>query len=434
MRSISAILTGKSSIIKAMSVGVMNQVISAATNFLLGLYLIVAMSLSEFGIYGILFAVSQIIKGLANSALLTQMVVLYPDKAEEHRDAYVASILVILVLLSALGLIVSGIGAWALASVGFISTETALACVAIVLFSAAQIIKEFYVRLAYTHRVEMRALRVHIVVSVVLAALIGASLLVQIEQSALFITVVYSAAMLIGALVGQIELRLPLRTTPGAVWESLKESWVGGKWSMINDIFYSMRHESHTLLTAAMVGPTGVGLLNAAKLFLKPIKQITPSLSQVFLARQVALRSSNPLLLLRNGVMFSLFNISCVVIYSVGLVILFPILAPKFLSGEFAGVEAFICAWIIVSLVTAGRYGLESSQKALKRFKALSAVGLPVAILSVVFVYLGIKLLGPIGAIYGYGLAELVFVVVLLLMMYKTAARLRVEQAASQTL
>jgi hypothetical protein len=84
-----------------------------------------------------------------------------------------------------------------------------------------------------------------------------------------------------------------------------------------------------------------VGLLNASKLFLKPIKQITPSLSQVYLARQVSLRQSDPLQLLRNGLWFSLFNTGCVALYGLALFWAFPLIAPHLLSGDTEGIEAF---------------------------------------------------------------------------------------------
>lgn len=432
MQSIAAAVSRRSGVIQAMSIGVANQVISASTNFLLTLYLITVMSLTEFGVYGIILAISGVIKGLVNSAFITQMVVLYPDKREEDRNRYVASVLGIITVICATLFAVVSAASVVLVRVEFITPTAGFWSVAVVIFSAAQIYKEFYVRLAYTHRVETRALRINIVVSATLITMVALFSLLPVHQSALLIAGIYSAAMFAGALFAQIEIKLPLGTRWSTLTTSFKEAWAGGKWALVNDIFYSARHESHTLITAGLLGPTGVGVLNAAKTFLKPIKQITPSISQIFIARQVSLRASNPKQLLRNGVYFSAFNICCVLLYGVLLLVAFPFISERLLTPDFDGVADFVTAWIVVSLVTAGRYGLESSQKALMRFKALSAAGLPVALCSVAFVYLGIILLGPVGAVYGYGLAELLYVGLLAIMMRNTASRLLVVQVASK--
>lgn len=83
---------------RALSVSVLNQVVSSGTNFLFGLYLVRILAPAEFGLYGIGFAISLLYVGVGNALFLTQMVVHLPDKAVLERNAYVGRVLLLVVL------------------------------------------------------------------------------------------------------------------------------------------------------------------------------------------------------------------------------------------------------------------------------------------------------------------------------------------------
>jgi len=86
------------SLSKAIVVSVLNQMVSSATNFLFGLYLVRNLPPVEFGLYGIGFAITLFYAGIGNAMFLTQMVVHIPNKAAEDREPYAARICLIMML------------------------------------------------------------------------------------------------------------------------------------------------------------------------------------------------------------------------------------------------------------------------------------------------------------------------------------------------
>ena len=102
---------------KALSISVINQVVSSGTNFALGIYLVRALTPTEFGLYGIGFAIALLYSGVGNALLLTQMVVHVPDKANEDKLHYAARVLVLAAVFSLLtallaGLVLAMVSAW----------------------------------------------------------------------------------------------------------------------------------------------------------------------------------------------------------------------------------------------------------------------------------------------------------------------------------
>lgn len=399
--------------LRVVSVSTTNQVVTSGTNFVLGLYLIRILTVSDFGVYGILQAAAFVLAGFGNSLFLGQMVVHYPDEVIDDRTEYVASILFLIVFFSCIVLFMSA--ALFVIFGLFYSTQFEYwsEIFSVIVFSIGYLCKEFFCRLAYTHRREARALRVNITIAVSLLLSISGTVLIGIPLSAHFVLYCYAMSAAVGVIVGQLEVRLPLRLDWRIMLASLRQVLVGGKWALASDILYSGRQQAHVFITAAIAGPTGVGMINAAKLFLTPIMLLTPSLSQLYIVRLVALRQLEPLKLLRGGIMFSAANAASVLFYGLVLILSFQYVSEIVLTDSFPKVDSFVVAWFYVALFSAARYGLETTQKALKRFKLLTMVNIPITLVALGAVYLLLVMVGPVGAVYGLALAELLLALVL---------------------
>lgn len=397
---------GRTHIVKATSVAVANQFVTSGTNFLLGVYLLRELSLAEFGLYGTIFSASMLVAGLVNALILGQMVILYPDYDDIGRLPFLSSIMTIIHGMCGASVAVT---AFLLASFG---PEPGI-FVAPLALAGAFVLKEFYARLAYVLGYEVRALRVNAAMAVALLVSLATLKGLRVELSALSAIGGYIASMFIGAMVGHFDVRLPFVRDKRHLRATFRELWVVGRWALVNEIGYGVRQQGYVLLTAVLVGPVGVGLINAARLLVAPIMMVTPALSQLYIARLVQLRNSQPLQLLRNGIAFSVANGSCVVVYALLLILLFPFLTALMENEALPGLEPFVVAWCVGATLAAMRSGLESTQRALKKFRSLAKANLPVGIVTLIVVTALVLVYGPIGSIYGYCIAELTLLLIL---------------------
>lgn len=412
--------TRRTHILSATAVAAANQVVTSGTNFLLGLYLLRELSLDQFGLYGTILSVSLVLAGFGNSLLLSQMVVLYPDYEGADQRRFLSSVMTIVCGASAAVTAASVIAVLAVGQGGDIVLAAGT-------FASGYLLKEFYARLAYTLGYEARALRVNACIALALLAELSLMAALHLPMSAVSALYCYAAAACVGAAVGHLELRLPFAKDRNHLRCTLVELWAVGRWALVNDVGYAMRQNAHVLLTATLAGTAGVGMINAARLFVAPIMMVTPAISQLYVARLVRLRKTQPLQLLRNGVTFSAVSVGAVVIYAVILYLTFP-LAMGFAGGELPpDIDPIVVAWVVVALLSAVRYGLESTQKAMKRFKSLAKANLPVALLSIVAVTGLLLTMGPVGSVYGYCIGELAFVLILGRMVRMEADRLNGE-------
>ena len=413
------------SFLRSMSISTINQIVTSGTNFALSIYLLGKMNLEIFGQFGVLQAISFVIAGFGNVVFLGQMVVNFPDVANNQRKRYAVSIFYLIANFAILFAIISAV-LYSIYILLFSGTETLwLEILSIYLFSLGFLSKEFFCRLAYTMHRESRALRINITVTIALSISLYIVEVMNYSLEPFLIISCLGLSAMIGAAIGQFELQLPLEPNYTVMRESLRQVWVGGKWALVNDVFYSGRQQAHIFLTVLIAGSSGVAMINAAKMFVVPVLILTPSISQLYLVRLVALRKEYPLLLLYRGVIFSFVNVICVLIYGCILYLLFDQLLGLLPDNDYDDFGIYVLAWVLVALSMALRYGLESTQKALKRFKLLALINFPLTIISMLLVYFFLKEYGPYGAIFGLAISEMTLAILLGILITATLKSLK---------
>jgi O-antigen/teichoic acid export membrane protein len=228
------------------------------------------------------------------------------------------------------------------------------------------------------------------------------------------IVILYAVSYFIGSIIGILQLKLDFYISASSIGKTFRLFWLEGRWALLNEGLVITRQQAHIFVTAVIIGPIGVGLINAAKMFMTPIMLVTPSLSQVYLARLVALRESNIKAVFNMAKFFSSINAVMVLIYGAILFLMYDYLTTLFASeASYSDLEYYIFPWFLFALICAFRYGLESAQKAVKNFKLLTIYNVPVAIISLSFVTALAYFIGANGAIYGLVIAETVFAILL---------------------
>lgn len=405
---------GKKAVGKALSVSVLNQAVSSATNFALGIYLVRMLSPAEFGLYGIGFAISLFYAGIGNALFLTQMVVHTPDKSPEDRLPYAGRMFVLvtvfcictIVLLAAVLLLCGN-------KLDPISHHAGLAT-AITAASIAYLAKDFFVRHAYNVRRETWALSIHGVIAAAMACL----LVMQYKSTTTFSVEiamwVYAVAQACGSLLGYLFARLPVaRHRPAELYADLREAWLGGKWSSITNLVYFARTQAHTIVVAALLGPIGVAKLNAARLLVTPVVMLSPALAQVAMPRLAAARGLDERRLMHLGCMFTLALLAVALLYSALLLGSYDFISNKVLGDHYHDLFLLTALWCLWAMLSAINNGIALISQVLKQFKAISHANTITAILSLCVVYVFSINYGLPGAMAGVLLSEAILMIVL---------------------
>jgi O-antigen/teichoic acid export membrane protein len=393
---------------KALSISVLNQVVSSGTNFALGLYLVRALSQEDFGLYSIGFAICLFYAGFGNALFLTQMVVNAPDKPVAQRSGYIASMGVADALFCATTFLVvlvtlplsSELLPWLKSYVDF--------GIAVAAASGAYHFKELFARYAYTARREIWALGINLVIALALACLVIIQHLRDIEFTAVIALWLYAGAQIAGAVAGQLFARLPFTTVNARqMYADVKEAWEGARWAVPTNIIYSIRGQAHTIVTAALAGPVGVAYLNATRLLITPAIFIMPALSQVVLPRLATARVENKERVLRLGLQFSVAVLGVSLLYSGILLIFLSPITHLVLGDKYTPDFYLTLAWcVFVCIHVFSINGIMIAQ-VLKRFRSILLLNIATVVVMMAAIYVMYKMLGVPGIIYGMTAGDL---------------------------
>lgn len=399
---------------KALSISLLNQVVSSGTNFALGLYLVRVLTPTDFGLYGIGFAITLLYSGVGNAMFLTQMVVHVPDKAQEDKLPYAARILVMLVSFCMLTVLLVGLllalgSAWLKLPHEYVDLG-----MAVTIASITYLFKDYFVRHAYTMRNEMWALAVNALVALTL----GTFLLVQHQffarinsASALWI---YAASNMVGAMMGFVLVRLPILVVRvREVVNDLKETWVGGRWALGGVSATWLQTQAYLYVTAVFVGPVGVAYANAAKLFITPAIFLIPALNQVVMPRLAALRVSHPQKMHQVSGLLTIGLIFSSVVYSVVLLGWVDTITPVVLGTRYGQISPLVAAWCLVLIFQFSRSGTSIVLQVMKQFRTLTLLNVVSVMVAIVAAVALMQIVGVQGAIVGTAAGELMLSVLL---------------------
>lgn len=402
-------------LVKAMSISVLNQMVSSGTNFALGIYLVRMLPPADFGLYGIGFSISLVYAGIGNALLLTQMVVHAPDKALDDRLSYAGRMFVLVVvfclctiaLLAAILLL--GGSAWEP-----VARHAGLAT-AVTAASVAYLLKDFFVRHAYNVRRETWALSIHGAIAVVMACLLALQYGLATRFSVEMALWVYAVANACGALRGYLFARLPVAGHRwAALHADLSEAWLGGKWASITNLVYFARTQAHTIVVAALLGAIGVAKLNAARLLVTPVVMLIPALTQVAMPRLAEERGQDERRLMRLGRWFTFALLAVVLLYSALLLGGYDLIADRVLGDRYHDLFVLTVLWCVWAMLFSIHNGIALINQVLKQFKAISHANTFAAILSLGATYVFTISYELPGAFAGVVLSEALLIIILL--------------------
>jgi O-antigen/teichoic acid export membrane protein len=405
---------GKKKLGKVLSVSVLNQVVSSGMNFALGIYLVRVFSPSDFGLYGIGFAIILFYSGIGNALFLTQMVVHTPDKAQEDKLAYAARILVALMIgclvtatIIALFLIVGG--AWLQWLAQYFGLGISIAAA-----SVAYLLKDFFVRHAYIVQKEIRALIVNVTIAVSLLLLLFGQHHILNSISPEIALWIYASSNIFGVLVGFALSQLPISSVQmNSVLEDMREAWAGGKWALGGVSLIWAQSQVYVYVTAIFVGPAGVGVANAARLLVTPATFLIPAITQVVMPRLADMRITNQSKMLQIGQMLSVGLTVFALFYSAALLGLVDVVVPIVLGHKYESITLLVAAWCLVVVLQFSRIGTSITLQIMKDFRLLTLKNIVSTLVAITAAVVLMSIVGVYGAVLGVALGELILSILL---------------------
>lgn len=402
---------------RALSISVLNQVISSGTNFAIIVYLVRSLDKEQFGLYSLGFALTLLVAGLTSSLISTQFVVNLPDQAIDQRRIYAAGHAVALLVL---GFGAVGFGAlliWLQIPLQLGAVDLRPLLLPVTVSAGFFALREFFVRVAYSEREETIALLSSI--SVACAVIVSFGLL-AIKQHPIFAQTaiyIYGGGQFFGALVALLLLRLPRHgVSKAGLTTAFRDSWPGGRWNILTNLIYNVRTQVHNLLVGPILGAVALAEVNAARVLVTPAIMMIPPLTQILLPRLAEKRNQGVDRLFRIALMFVGLLAAIASAYSLILLAGLSWIIPLVLGDQYAHVGPLVLAWCVVALLLASRNGLTIALQALRAFRDLMLANLISAIFAVLAAIIMIQLFFAPGAVWALAISELVLCVVLIAM------------------
>lgn len=397
---------------KALSVSLVTQVVGSITNFLLTLSFVRLMDADSFGIYGIGFAIVLLFSGAGNALFLTQMVVHLPDKAEQ--SGYLGRMLLLVSGFAVIGVLAGGLLVILQAEFAWLGLGGGQFILLTSLAAASYLLRDYFVRVFYNKRQELRTLAVTVVAFLATVFALVTAWRLKADFTPSVGIGIYAVGQFAGAVAGFVMSRTHWQLKDINLASSdFREAFSGGRWALGGVGVTWLQSQAYVYMSAIFVGPAAVGYANAARLFVAPMQLAMPAVNQVVMPRLSSLRSEGAARVAATGGRVTRLVLLGGLAYAILLSLLYPVAGEAILGGNFSGVGPLVAAWCVVLLAQLARDGASTIMQTLRKFRRLTVSSAILASLSLPAVALLAYLFGAIGAVVATAISELALALVL---------------------
>lgn len=388
--------------------GVGSQFISSGTTFALSVYLVRSIEKSEFGLYGLAFAITMFFSGLLAATMSTQFTVNRPDIPQQDRKTfaleYVAAFSTFVAALAAICIP----AAIVVASVVGSTQAVGRIAFAIVVATVGFGVRDLAARIAYSEGASSLVFGAALVAAVVIASILTGAELLQLQITGAMAISAYGLAQLIGGGYAVARLRLPWRRLQlRRMRATFENCWKGGRWSMLASVASNLRTQAHNFVVAPLLGFAALADINATRILVTPAILLIPPLSQVASPKLAELRSqsvSTFFALVRTfAIGLSLFALA----YAIVVMSALPVLTPLVLGEKYEDHDHLVLAWCAFTALLASRVATFLALEALRQFVSLTRISWVGAAIGLALSFILAKQLGSAGAVWAVVLGEL---------------------------
>jgi O-antigen/teichoic acid export membrane protein len=275
--------------------------------------------------------------------------------------------------------------------------------------SIAYLLKEFFIRHAYNVRKEIWALAVNLILFASMAILLAGQYFSHITLTVEAALWIYTLAHIIAAVFGCFKSRLPFKKIHSrGLGEDWRESWRDGLWASITNLVSFLRGQAHTIVAVALMGPIGVGKINAARLFVTPAVMLTPALAQIAIPRLSTLRTQGMQKMLSASRLVTAALFAVAMLYSIVLLMTYYFISPLIMGFKYENLFTLTMAWCVYACIFSMRSGAEMNMQALMEFKFITSANIYSAFMALGFSFILALIWSLPGIVIGLAIGEMV--------------------------
>jgi len=393
---------------------VADQALLSATNFSIGMYFVHFSTKDEYGLYALSYGVITLVISFAGALIMTPMTVNYADRPIEQRESYCTSMLVgqYAIFLPAIALVLLAVGC--LYQAGVLDLDTTRLATVLGIAAVGGMLWEFSRRYYYLRLQPGTVLRWDICYASMMAIGLVTAMYSNLRSMHWWIFVIYGLATAGTGLWALSESELARPSDSRQVWDSVRESWGHGRWTLGGVLVTWVQNQSFVYFLAVFADLASVADANAARLLVAPLMLVNSGLTNVLLPRLVLLRSEERYIeaeQLAHRLMWMIAGIF--VLYTALVVLADGRLTSLVLGDTYTGLESFIVAWAAVNLLTALRGNTSILLQVFKAFRTITLANIGSAVVVLILTWPLMYYYGVLGSIAAVALGEIILVVLL---------------------
>ena len=391
---------------------IFTQSLLSVTSFIIGILVARGTSKSEYGIYVICFAVTQVFLSLQNALVNTPLMVLLPSKESKGGEWLVSGLAfgqwVILVPL----LVVCGSGLMFYKSFG--SDHSILVALGAVLFAIPTSYMREFLRVLYYCHIRIDYILV-MDAAFVISALSGMFLLGKAgSMSASNVILILGSAYLLSAVLGYKISYQGFQFNVSWIKRSFRETWQYSRWSLMGIAVTNAQSYGLVFVVSLILGLQATADLSAARLLLMPFGVCISSTQRIFVAKGSQVLAHNGRESLRKLLLafFAFFSVTWI---CYGLVLLFfhKVVIASVLTSKYDNIDGYLILMGLFFLVNSYSFLAGLCLQVFREFKNLAMYGLISAISMLALCVYLTSVMGSEGALVAAILGEMVLLVLL---------------------
>ncbi|NOT24207.1 MAG: hypothetical protein HOP22_16005 [Nitrospiraceae bacterium] len=385
-----------------------DQVTVSVTNLAIGLFFVHYATKHDYALYSIAFGLISLGIGIGNALIYTPMLVTAIAEDGTLRERHCKAMLIAQLII--FGSVVSIIGSTMAFLYSFVAenSEMAIFSLAIAVASFAALFQEFLRRYNFMAAKPAVVFGIDLVFAICVISILFLLWYQEYQEMFLHAVLAYAAAAFIAGGVGLARSGLIQRLQRNDIRNALRSAWQNGCWSLGGVTITWIQSQCYAYFLVILGAATALAEANAARLLLSPISPLSTGVMNVMtprLARHKAQGNMQGLFLHANQMMKLIMGL---LIAYVALVYLSKdIFIQLVLTGDYRDSGMYLLAWSLVLIAQTARTNTSVLLQVFREFRPLMIANAWSALVVLVFTYIFILYLGPVGSILALGCGEL---------------------------
>ena len=392
--------------------GAASQILLSLTNFGVSIFLIRYATKEQFGIYGIIFAVSLFSMGIGNALIGTQMTVNVAGKSKSEQKLHAAEMLLYLTLVNILfAFIVFAINKISILS----SAVDVYLFLAIIVGITGAIFYDFFRSYYYLCNRPKKVVLIDIFTLLFLGYILFLCLNNESQE-------LHSDAILYRGIISYVIIfaiilfeKLPIYRAMSSCFRAIQSSLRNGSWALLGSVVINLQNQSIVYFVGYILGATAVADMNAARLLLAPLSMLSAGIYRSLFPTFAALANKNRLDEVKKlGKLTVLSLLVITLFYFAGLYIFEDFVIAMLGGDKYVFFSSITLLWAIYFVACVFRNYPSLVYQSKKLFKELTAITVRLSVPAVILVMLGIFYFSIEGGIIAMIAAEILLFVFLL--------------------